>query len=159
MEVIVGVLIASFIGPVTLLVLTNRYRREDWARQDRVADRAAETAELLLANNQAVADTAEVTNNKLDVIHTLVNSNMTAALQGELDSTRANLATLRELIALRVSQGQEPNNDTLAALATLEAKVKKLAANLSDRLEQTKVADAQIFIAKESKSKKKDGKD
>lgn len=143
-------------------------RREDWARQDEVADRLArrtdeaaarahevamqtqEAAQLLLVNNRAVAAQSRAANTKLDVIHTLVNSNMTAALQGELDAARAQLVTLRELIGLRVAQGQEPNDDTRSALATLEDKVGRLAANLRDRIAQTAVADAQIFVAKES---------
>lgn len=142
-------------------------RREDWARQDLVADRlerrqqetaarahevaiqTQQAAELLLKNNAAVAATARAANTKLDVIHTLVNSNMTAALQDSLDSARANLATLRELIGVRVAQGEEPDEETRTALATLEDKVGRLAANLIDRIAQTKVADAQIFVAKE----------
>lgn len=169
--------IAVAIGAVVQIHFTGKQRRqekaeeaalrrqeklEDWARQDAVAERLSnrqdaiaaqtqETAELLLQNNKDVAITARAANTKLDVIHTLVNSNMTAALQGELDSARANLATLRELIGLRVAQGQEPDEDTRVALKALEDKVGRLAANLHDRIEQTKVADAQIFVAKEEK--------
>lgn len=175
MDAIWGIFLAAVLGPCLLAYLNGHQlraaQRENWRREDLVADRAAEVAakllakqeetaakaaeaaKLLLQNNALVAEMAEVTNTRLDVIHTLVNSNMTSALQGELDSNRATLALLRELIALHKTQGNEPNEATLAEEATLEANVQRLAANLRDRLEQTKVADAQIFIAKESKLK------
>jgi hypothetical protein len=165
-------IMVAVIGPTLLTWLQGRQhaadRREDWERQDLVAERLQQrneevaarahdvaiqtqhAAQLLLANNKAVDAATRATNTKLDVIHTLVNSNMTAALQGELDSTRANLVTLRELIGLRVAQGQEPDDDARAALAALEEKVGRLASNLQDRVEQTKVADAQIFVARET---------
>lgn len=144
-----------------------REKKEDWARQDLVAQRLQErgdaaaaraqevavqtqqAAQLLLVNNEAVAAQSRAANTKLDVIHTLVNSNMTAALQDGLDSNRAQLVTLRELISLKVAQGEEPDEETKAMLHALEEKVGKLAANLRDRIQQTEVANAQIFVAKE----------
>lgn len=143
-------------------------RAEDYARQDLVAERLSRrndevaakaqqvaiqtqtAAQLLLQNNEKVAAATKAANTKLDVIHTLVNSNMTAALQGELDASKAQLVTLRELIALRVMLGQTPDDETSAALLTLESKVGALSSNLKDRIAQTKVADAQIFIAEKS---------
>lgn len=147
--------------------LRREERAEDYARQDLVAERltrrndevaakaqqvAIQTqtaAQLLLQNNEKVAAATKAANTKLDVIHTLVNSNMTSALQGQLDAHKAQLVTLRELIALRVTMGQSPDDETSAALLALETRVGALAANLRDRIEQTKIADAQIFIAKE----------
>lgn len=171
-------LLTAVIGPVTLAHLQGKQqlaaKLEDWRRQDEVAARAAEVAkqllakqeetaqktreaaELLVENNKVVAETAEITNGKLDQIHTLVNSNMTEALQSELDSVRAQLAMMRELITFKVAQGVEPSEETAATLKALEIKAQKLAANLKDRLEQTKIADAQIFIAKETAIKKKE---
>lgn len=169
MEAVWLAVVAAVVGPLLLAHLQGRQRMqekmEDWRRQDVVAERAAEVAQklltkqeetaaktreaasLLVKNNEVVAKTARVTNEKLDVIHTLVNSNMTAALQAELDATRAQTVLMRELISFKVAQGQEPSKDASAALQLLEEKVQKLAANLADRLQQTKVADAQIFIA------------
>ena len=147
--------------------LRREEKQEDWRRQDEVARRAQEVAEqllekqketvehteeaahLLVENNKVVAKTARETNSKLDVIHTLVNSNMTAALQDQLDETKARIVVLKEVIALRVDAGKAPDPDALGVLAAAEEKAQKLGADLRDRLEQTKVADAQIFIAKE----------
>lgn len=147
--------------------LRREEKLEDWRRQDEVARRAEivakqlldkqketvahteEAAALLVENNKVVAKTAKITNSKLDVIHTLVNSNMTAALQSEVDATRAQVILMKEVIGLRVDAGQRPDSDAVKTLAVLESKVAELDANLKDRLEQTKIADAQIFIAKE----------
>ena len=54
---------------------------------------------------------------KLGEIHTLVNSNMTAAMQGELDSTIRERAALIELKASRKDAGKDPSPDALAAIA------------------------------------------
>lgn len=132
-----------------------RLHREDrdaeWARQDAVAAKAAtmaenvdrnqkliarqaaEAAELLLKNNEQVARTQQETNGKLDTIHTLVNSNMTAAMMSELDAVTRELAMMREVMELRRQGGQEPSTDTLAAIAATEAKMHELAAALADR--------------------------
>lgn len=148
--------------------LRREERTEDYARQDQVAERLQKATEqaatkanavamqtqtaahLLLQNNEKVAAATKAANTKLDVIHTLVNSNMTSALQGQLDAHKAQLITLRELIALRVMMGQSPDDETAATLLALETRVGVLAANLKDRIRQTDVADAQIFIAEKS---------
>jgi hypothetical protein len=114
---------------------------QDWARQDLVAAQAAEAASLLLAENKKVAKTAEVTNGKLDVIHILVNSNMTAAMQSELDATRREVVGLKEIVRLNQQIGQEPSQEALLAITDTEEKVAKLEAELRDRLKQTKVAE------------------
>jgi hypothetical protein len=113
----------------------------DWARQDLVAAQAAQAASLLLAENKKVAETAAVTNGKLDVIHILVNSNMTAAMQSELDATKREVVGLKEIVRLNKQGGQEPSNEALEVIRATEDKVAKLEAELRDRLKQTKVAE------------------
>ncbi len=105
-------------------------------RQDQAADKAAEAAELLLAANERVAQTAQSTNDKLDTIHTLVNSNMTAALQAEFDATVREEAMMQEVIELKRAAGREPSETAQAALITTRAKIAELSANLTTRLEQ-----------------------
>jgi len=134
------VAVASMLSSLLLATLTNRQRRreklEDYARQDAVADKAAEAAKLLLAANERVAETAKITNGKLDVIHTLVNSNMTAAMQSELDATVREHAMMVEVVALKRNAGQEPNVTSLAAIEATERKIAELQAALRDRLKQ-----------------------
>ena len=57
----------AFAGPLLL-------KRQDYKRQDEVAERVKEAADLLAA-------TSTVTQEKLDEIHVLVNSRLTAALE------------------------------------------------------------------------------
>lgn len=134
--------------------IRHQERVEDNARQDLIAQRAADTAEqaaakaaeaasLLLAANERVANTAKVTNNKLDVIHTLVNSNMTAAMQAEYDATVRELAMMREVIALKKVAGHQPSAEAVNALTATETKIAEMRASLDDRLKQAKVVDRQ----------------
>lgn len=118
---------ASVTAPLILAARTDRLHREDraadWARQDALA----------AAARTAVQEATEHTNGKLDVIHELVNSNMTAAMQSELDAVRRELAMMREVIALNQAAGREPDAETLAAVRATEAKITELAATLADR--------------------------
>jgi len=112
------------------------------ARQDAIAAKAEEAAALLLDANERVAHTAEVTQEKLDEIHILVNSNMTAAMQAELTAMEEVLAMRVELAEERSAAGQAPRPDLVASITTARDKVAELRAALSDRLTQTKIADA-----------------
>jgi hypothetical protein len=135
-------------SPLILAHMAARQRRAekqlDWAREDRVADQAAEAARLLLAANERVAKTAAVTNAKLDVIHTLVNSTLTAAMQAEYDATVRTLALMREVAALKQAAGQEPTDETAVAIDAMQARVTELKVAVDDRLTQTAVADQQL---------------
>ncbi len=103
-------------------------------RQDDAAAKAAEAAALLLRSNERVAESTKITNAKLDTIHTLVNSNMTAAMQAELDATVRERAVIIELVHLKKDIGQENTVEALAALKAAEEKIEELTAVLSDRL-------------------------
>jgi hypothetical protein len=159
-------LFASVTAPLIVVYLTARQRhrekQQDYDRQDEVARRAedvaraaqgvakqaAEAATLLVDSNERVAvaarEQAKVTNGKLDAIHTLVNSNMSAAMQSELDATVRDLAMMREVIALRATAGREPTAEILSAVSATEDRIAELRAVLADRAQQTEIADAQI---------------
>jgi hypothetical protein len=96
-----------------------------------VATKAAEAADLLVASNAQVADLAEKNNatqvGKLDVIHTLVNSSLTAALQSELDAKTESLVFFKELLA---TKNGPPAADVLQKM---ETKIHELQAVLNDR--------------------------
>lgn len=123
-------IIVSITVPLILAAKIERVRRqdlvEDYKRQDR-------TSERLISAGDLVAGTAKTVNDKLDVIHTLVNSNMTAAMQGELSAVTGQVALMREVIALRRVGGQKPDAGALAALAAAEAKAGELTSRLEDR--------------------------
>ncbi len=103
------------------------------ASQKAIADQAAEAARLLLAANERVAKTSLITNGKLDVIHTLVNSNMTTAMKNQLDATRATLVMMLEVVAIKKAAGEEPAVETLAEIDATKAKITELESLLADR--------------------------
>jgi len=122
----------------------DRIRREDIERQDTVAAKAAEVARRLLVSSEAVAKTAQVTIEKLDVIHqqgasihTLVNSKLSAALRTAYDALVGQLAALRELVALRLKDDKPPGAEALAAIQSLEARIAELHNVLTERGEDT----------------------
>ncbi len=108
--------------------------RIDLAESQKViADQAAQAASLLLANNELVAQTSAGIATQLGVIHGLVNSDMTKAMQAEYNATEALLVIQEELIDIKRAAGQEPTETILAAVATTRAKLHELAASLEDR--------------------------
>lgn len=144
-----GVLIA-FVGaaatfsPVLMSVLTNRHRtREravDHARQDAVAAKAVEAAQLLLESNARVAEAAaeaakvaKVSGAKLNVIKKLVNSNMTAVLMQEYDATANMLVIMVENAEIKRLNGHEPSLEALRRIDEIKAKLASLSSNLEER--------------------------
>ena len=148
-------LMATVISPAILAIisnhLTSRQRRAekklDWAREDAVAEQAEKAAKLLLQSNVAVAksaaDNAEKVLFGLERIHTLVNSDMTAARSEQRDQARLTLAGLRTIIRLDEDAGREPSQDDLDAIDAAEKTIKKLDTILADRLAQQRKVEVQ----------------
>lgn len=140
--------IATIGSPLVLFHMTSNANRtskvEDWKREDAVAAKAAEAAKLLLQANAEVAAAARVTNQKLDVIHTLVNSNLTAAMQSEYDATFRELILMKEIVKIKQKDGHDPSKETLDTVAVTEAKLAELQAKLTDRMKAQATIDAQI---------------
>jgi hypothetical protein len=147
-------------------------KKADWARQDEVALRAenaaelvtqtakllrerqdasdvadAETARLLLEQNELVAQTSRETHEKLEVIRVDVNSNMTAAMQAELDATVRELALMNVVLGLRKTAGDEPDQEALVAIKATEERIAELRAKLNDRLSSADAAAAAAAAA------------
>ena len=146
--VAVVALFGTMFSPLILAWLTGRQRHadklEDYARQDAVAaaankaaKEAADAAALLIKTNQENSDKQL---DKLGVIHTLVNSGMTAAIQAELDATIRELALMHEIIDLKVTSGGKPLPVAERAVVLTEARVAELTAVLKDRKLATEAA-------------------
>lgn len=122
-------------------------RREDAERQDVASDRAAEQTRILIDTNERIAyrtaEAAVMLEGKLDVIHTLVNSSMTAAKQSEFDAIERELAMMKEVVALRRSAGEEPTAETLATMDSIERKLRELSTELAERRAQDALTVAQ----------------
>ena len=143
--VIAIALIAAIVGPLLLAYLFNvqrsREKREQWQREDTAAATASEMFRALLDENRGVKRSMDALNEQIDVIHVLVNSNMTAAMQAELDATVRDLASMREVIDLKRAAGHAPTPIALAAVKATEEAVAELTAKLGDRLKQNAIAE------------------
>jgi len=139
-----GALLTAWLNARSL----SRAKQEDYARQDvvaaraesasnrvrEVAEQAATAAQLLLEHDEEQAaearmNAAEVSG-RLAQIHSLVNSNMTAAMESELVAVKAQLAMMRRF-ALVVGANTDEGDETVAA--ELERRVTELSAQLKDR--------------------------
>lgn len=144
--------LSSTVGPVLVTRAAGRQARktkeQDWERQDQVAAQAREAAELLLAANERVAaqsaEESRVINGKIDVVHTLVNSQLTSALDDALDANVALLTLMKEAIALRTANGTPPSDETMAAVHALESKIQARRNALHDRTQQNDAAQEQM---------------
>ena len=147
------------ISPVILAWLTGRQntamRRDQYAREDEISSRTAEAARLLLVANERVAASTAATNKKIDTtnetlatanenlgkikslsetIHALVNSNLTASKQAELDATKHTLSVMREMLDIKKAIGIEPTPEVLSEISGTEKRISALTAEMADRL-------------------------
>jgi hypothetical protein len=126
-------------------------KEQDWARQDEVArqvteaaSQAAMAARLLVQSNAQVAEkvagvaetaaaAAAVTIDKLNVIHSLVDGNVTTVLQSVYDGNVRELVMMRELFKRDAAEGLHQSPDAQAAIAAMVTKIDELGAKLADR--------------------------
>jgi hypothetical protein len=150
-ETLIGLVIVAVVGPLLTTFLLGRQRKfeaeqtallkaqeraADWARQDEVAARVEQVA-------KAASEAQVTTTATLKDIHTLVNSDMTAARQAELTTTRLLAAALRRLAAVR------PQDVDLAeAIAAADARAMELEQILADRLVAQRKVEADDTKAK-----------
>src|SRR6478609_5634138 len=107
--------LAAVVAPLLLAWLLGKQRTreriEDYKRQDQVAEQVAQ-----VAKNAKI--TTDSTDKQLRQIHTLVNSDMTAARQSELEQTRLTLTMLKRLV-----ENESPNAEDEALIETTEARI------------------------------------
>lgn len=106
--------------------MNRKQKEEEWARQDAVAQRAVEAvaaaekvAEDAAKVAAAQAESAERLDAKLTQIAHQTDGLYTAALESELRALLGQAATLREVVALRVTAGTEV--DIAKSKAVIEA--------------------------------------
>ena len=134
-------------------------RDAEWARQDQVALKAERATVELAASQKRIADQAETAANlaaerdakvagqlsRIDAqarrIHTLVNSDMTAARQSERDQAQAMITVLRKVITLAEERGLVPEESDIDALQTAEQRVVDLDRILADRMQQMRAVE------------------
>lgn len=147
-QVLLLAVVISVIAPLVLSWMTNRNIRSmkqlDWNRQDAVAEQVKLAATALIESNRNAEVNSLKVQGQLTAIHTLVNSNLTASLQGELNSTIRELAGLREIVVLTKAAGRDAAAETLAAIALADSKIAELQTTLIDRKHQQTVVDASL---------------
>jgi len=115
-------------------------------RQDAIQKQTAEAAKLLLASNKEVAQQAVqaalLTNGKLNQIHELVNSNLSAQMSEAHTALAQQLVLMNEIVRLNQEAGREPSKSALDAIIAIQQRVAELGAQLHDRATATVVADA-----------------
>jgi hypothetical protein len=137
MEILLTAVIVSIIAPTVSVIVAHLVkrsdRREDWRRQDAVAEQAhqfsmtllqAQEAQTvrLLASNAGVAD-------KMGEVHALVNSDKTEGLERELAAAEDRLLLLQEL------------GRPLEAVAVTRARIDELKVTIAARKEQQAAID------------------
>ena len=180
---------SSITAPLILARRTERMHREDqladYKRQDQVAKEAKETAIAMAAQQDVIirqqkagadavqardeaagaraAEVAKSVDGKLDVLHGLANSTLSAALESELGALETSLAMMNEVIDLKKAAGIEPTREAVIAIESTEAKIAELKATLADRLNQAetiagRAAAAAASAADATKSAKEKAK-
>lgn len=132
---VVVAFIVAVLGPSLVAYLNGRQRHreklEDYKRQDAVAEK------LLTANAKVAGQLEEnnqTTNAKLDTIHTLVNSDMTAALQAQLVALENSLYLMEKNAAWEVAQGDDPSEASHSVILATKHQIQELRSNLEDRV-------------------------
>lgn len=165
MDIVLVAFIAAVVGPAVLAVvnqlLGRAAKREDWARQDAVAQHVADAAEqarkaasLLVEENRRSALASARTDKKIDAvasqaselqsqaaeiqtqaaeIHGLVNSAMSEEMRRNLESQEALLVVLEELAEVKIAAGLAPSSDAEARVNATRAMIVELRAALGDR--------------------------
>jgi len=165
-----AIIIASFafITAATTPLIQSYIRRQDkkadYLRQDEVAERAKtdnakllesqeklasqnnETARLLVQSNEKSDHRSDVQDAKLDQIHTLVNSNLTAEMQARLVTLRSFLDVSLKYALHPPTMGEAELAELASSIADTRSEIAKLAAQLEDRLQQTQVASEQLQV-------------
>lgn len=130
-------------------------KQEDYARQDKVADRqeaaalkaaeaarsAGEAARLMLESNTQVVAKTELVSAQVDVVHTLVNSDRTAVKQDTLKFSEVALAATQLNLTLLKKIGEAPEPEMLNAISTMKTKIEELKIEIDARLQQQKQID------------------
>lgn len=158
---VVTSIFASVTAPLILAHRTERMHREDqladYQRQDKVAAAAAaaavaaqEAARVAQAQAQVAQSQAVDAASKLDDlsaqtqrIHTLVNSDMTAARQEELDQAESLIVVLQRVIQLAKDKGIMPDPSDTDALERTTRRRDQLELILADRMAQFHASEAE----------------
>lgn len=130
-------------------------KEQDWARQDAVADKLiasnAKVAASAKASSDIIAASAALTEEKLaelkvgqDQVHTLVNSNLTAAMEAQLEALEGKLIVQVQMHEYKKEAGKKLEPEAIASMEETTRKIADLKKSLEERAIQTKIADKKV---------------
>lgn len=129
------VAVSSTCAPLFLAYLTaqqrRKERREDFERQDKVAQRAAIVAKNLMDFNRSIVSAADDVGMNLD-------GQMRESLRSEIEAIERQLALAQEVLQLRIEAGNEPSDDSLRAIRFTKDRLEMLKAQLAAREQKEK---------------------
>lgn len=132
------VAISTTLAPMLLAYLNGRQRRqerkEQWDRDDEIDRRNR-------LYQEAIKDSVKASNQKLDTIKHLVDGNLTAAMQSELDATQRTLSICLELKRQALAHGEDVDPALNEQIKLAEVKISELSQKLAIRLEAIKSAE------------------
>lgn len=153
-----AVLIALIVAVPALLsaplmaMLTNRNaaakEARDYARQDAVAEKAAEVAQKLLdqqaeqarllKESQAAASAQAVkTNAEIEKLTGMLDGNFTKLMEDNLDAKVTSLVLARQLLAMTHEAGHPTTPEALAEIETLKSRIAELTTAITERKHTT----------------------
>ncbi len=128
-------LLATPVAVIVAAVIAKIDANRTAKKVEAVAEKASEAAALLKANTNVAVVQAEHAEKKLDQIHVLVNSTMTAAIESELHAHVASRLLMLQLIEL--SPGKKASAELQESLKISNDKIAGLEAKLKGRAIQT----------------------
>jgi hypothetical protein len=147
LDPVITTVIAVVAAPAIMATIQYAFQRgmkkQDWARQDVVAERVEQAARILKDTTAHTDATLVELKTGQKQIHTLVNSNLTSEMQSRKDSIERELVSLNELVSLKRKLRVKPNPRTLVAIKTAEASLAELELQLEDRIAATKKGEAE----------------
>jgi hypothetical protein len=90
---------------------------------------------------------------KIDIVHTLVNSSLTGSMQSDFNDTTALLHSRRIIIEMNRERGREPTVEDHNEIIRIETKLETLGSVLADRHKQAKLVEKQLKQQAEETSK------
>lgn len=110
-----------------------------------LAEKAADVAATRVAEVKSdLIQSTTATNGKLDVIHALSNSALTASMKSDEASQTINLMMMEEMLDLKKERGSEASEEAIEMLAKAKGRVEELRRAIVERERQQGLIDERI---------------
>jgi hypothetical protein len=127
-------LIVAVVAPVILFLLTDwrnrKTRKENWAREDLVAERVLKSSATLL---KVTKETSKAVQKDIAGVHFLVNSDKTAGMEAQLVGFKLALASTNMMMLQSKRLGEVITTDVATNLELINAKILELETELQER--------------------------